>query len=633
MRKLIANRKLRAVGILAALTLLWAAPARGEAPKPLFQYYGVAKSEEEEKQLKPFPPQAFEGACGVAVDAKSNFYVSDYYHRAVDALSSARHYLTQIEKEDPEDGPCGLALDNAGALYVNNYHRNVVKFTPTAFPIGPGSAYGPGVVIDEHHPTGVAVDPLSGRVYVDDRTYIAVYEPGGAPVLDGEGQPLHIGEETLEDGYGIAYSSFEGTLGYLYVPDAATNTVKVYDPAISTSDPVEVIDGHENPTGGFVSLRDSAIAVDRKSGQIYVADLLLPEGYERPEAAIYAFAADGIYAGRLRYNVIDPMPPGLAIDNTTSIALGRIYVTTGNSAGASVYAYGPGSASTQSGACAPEGPCPAKVSEALMNSSSASGKAGKAAVRSEAAAAVDQPQARASAAITQRGTLRVKSEGSISPERLPRKGLSPIAVSVAGQISTTDGGEPPQLEALRIEINRHGHLDATGLPTCPYAKIATASSQRAMRACKSALVGKGSFTANIVLSGQEPYPTEGKLLVFNGEKHGKPVLYGQIYAARPFATSFVIVFSISKLAHGTYGTTLSADLPRALGNWGYLTGIDMRLSRHYGYEGKSHSFLSAGCPAPKGFSRIAFPFVRTTFSFAGVGRLSSTLTQECGVRG
>jgi hypothetical protein len=70
------------------------------------------------------------------------------------------------------------------------------------------------------------------------------------------------------------------------------------------------------------------------------------------------------------------------------------------------------------------------------------------------------------------------------------------------------------------------------------------------------------------LVGQEPYPTEGELLVFNGRKAGKPVLYGHIYAQRPFATSFVIVFGVRRLGKGTYGTALDAPLPKAMEAWG-----------------------------------------------------------------
>ena len=239
----------------------------------------------------------------------------------------------------------------------------------------------------------------------------------------------------------------------------------------------------------------------------------------------------------------------------------------------------------------------------------------------------------ASASVTQKGNLRVAVQGKLSPKQLPRKGAAPIAVSVGGEISTTDESLPPQLKSIRIELNRNGQLDYAGLPVCDYAKIQPASTSRALAGCRSSLVGEGSFSADITLAGQEPYPTQGKLVVFNGVRNGKPVLYGHFYSSRPFATSFVIVFKLSKLSHGTYGTVLDAPLPKAMDSWGRLTGLQMTLSRRYSVKGKPHSYLSSGCPAPKGISTVPFSLARTSFEFAGGVVVSSVLSSQCRARG
>lgn len=238
----------------------------------------------------------------------------------------------------------------------------------------------------------------------------------------------------------------------------------------------------------------------------------------------------------------------------------------------------------------------------------------------------------ARAETVQDGALRVKVVGGLSPKTLPRTGTAPVSVTVAGRITTTDDSPPPQLQTLRIEINRRGRIDSKGLPVCPYDRIQPASSARALASCRSALVGRGRFWANIVLSGQEPYPSQGQLLVFNGRLHGRPVLYGQIYAPKPFATSFVITFSVRRVHHGRFGTVLTASLPRALGNWGYVTAIRMNLSRRYVYRGRRHSYLSAGCPAPPGFPGASFALARTSFRFSGGADLATTLNRECAAR-
>jgi hypothetical protein len=238
----------------------------------------------------------------------------------------------------------------------------------------------------------------------------------------------------------------------------------------------------------------------------------------------------------------------------------------------------------------------------------------------------------AHAQTTQQGNLRVTVSGRLAPKKLPREGLAPISVSVGGQIATTDETLPPTLKTLRIELNRHGRLDYKGLPVCDYGRIQPGSSSHALAGCRSSLVGEGTFSADITLSGQEPYPTQGKLLVFNSTKGGKPVLYGHIYSAHPFATSFVIVFKVSQLKKGTYGVVLDAPLPKAMKSWGRLTGLSMTLDRRFNYKGTSHSYISSGCPAPKGFSGFPFPLARTSFAFAGGKQLSSVLTGECKVR-
>jgi len=239
----------------------------------------------------------------------------------------------------------------------------------------------------------------------------------------------------------------------------------------------------------------------------------------------------------------------------------------------------------------------------------------------------------AHAEIVQKGTLRVKVSGELKPRRLPRTGTAPIAVTVGGVVSTTDGSLAPQLKRIRIDLNRHGSLETTGLPRCKVAQIQPASTARALKACRRSLVGKGSFSVDVVLAGQEPYPTTGALLVFNGAYKGKPALLGQIYSAHPFANSFVIPFVIASRRGGRYGLTLTATLPSALTSWGHVTGLHMRLARRYRYRGKRRSLISSGCPAPKGFPGAVFTLARTTFSFQGGKRIGSGLTRSCTVRG
>lgn len=321
------------LGALCLAALAFAAPAQAAFDDPLFTYRPVYEPPPPPTiPTPPLPPPVgnFEGPCGLAVDAGGAFYVSDYYHHAVDRFSAGTNYLAQQAGVDPLDGPCGLALDSFGNLYVNNFHRNVVRLNT--------SLADPGTVIDSAHPTGVAVNPLTGMVFVNDRTHVAVYDSGGNELG-------RVGDGSLVDGYGLAFSAYPATAGRLYVPDADSDTVKVYESTpLGATAPVATINGSGTPNGHFVSLRNAAVAVDDETGEVYVADNLQPEYSERGETAIYVFDAAGVYEGRLKYSVENGLPPGLAVDNSGTETQGRVYVTSGATELGSVYAYRPHSA-------------------------------------------------------------------------------------------------------------------------------------------------------------------------------------------------------------------------------------------------------------------------------------------------
>lgn len=238
----------------------------------------------------------------------------------------------------------------------------------------------------------------------------------------------------------------------------------------------------------------------------------------------------------------------------------------------------------------------------------------------------------ARAVVVQAGGVRISVLSQVMPYRLPRTEPAPIAVFVAGHLSTADGGIPPQLQRMRIEVNRHGLLQSRGLPVCGVHQVQPATTERALANCGAALIGSGQFWAHIILPGQAPYPTKGRLLIFNGRRHGRPVLLAQIYTSHPFNSSFVIAFGIRRISRGAYGTELDASFPEALGSWGYLDRIKLTLQRKYGYRGRRLSYFNAACPAPAGANRAPFPLARVTFFFAERPELTATVNKTCGVK-
>ncbi len=247
-----------------------------------------------------------------------------------------------------------------------------------------------------------------------------------------------------------------------------------------------------------------------------------------------------------------------------------------------------------------------------------------------ALAAILIPQAKAE--LIQKGSVRVAVLGSLYPKRLPRHGTAPITVKIGGQISSTSKAGPPQLKEVSFAFNEGGKLDIKGLAKCRLGRINPSTSQEALQNCGSSLVGEGHFSANVLFPEQSPFPSEGKVLAFNGVLRGEPAIFAHIYGTEPVPTSYVLPLTIHH-QKGAFSTRLEGSLPAATGNWGYVTGLELKMGRTYTARGKHHSFLSAGCPAPEGFPGAIFPLVKTRFSFVGGKVLSATLNRDCKAKG
>ncbi len=238
----------------------------------------------------------------------------------------------------------------------------------------------------------------------------------------------------------------------------------------------------------------------------------------------------------------------------------------------------------------------------------------------------------ASAQPVEKNGVVVNFGGGIFPSTLPRSGAAPVSVQMEGKITTTSGAAPPKLLTISLAINKYGKIDPTGLPTCSAAKLNSVPSAVAKRSCGAALVGHGNVTTRVALPGQNPFATNGGLLAFNGKVGGKPAILAQVSSVAPQPLTYVLEFVVEK-THGQFGNTLVAKLPPIASGYGYISAFDMDLSRQFPFHGKTESFASADCPAPKGFTKASFSFAKANFEFEGGTNVSSTLVRECKVRG
>jgi DNA-binding beta-propeller fold protein YncE len=549
---------------------------------------------------RPATEGEIEGPCGLAIAPSGTVHLAEYYHRAVDlfgppSAGSPGQYLSQtiLPGTNPRfgvntlDAVCGLAFDSAGNLYGNEWHEGVVRLT------------GGEAAIDGGESTGVAVDSSSSRLYVDDRTYIAQY---ALPFSPGDEPLAKIGLGALGDSYGLAAAA-----GRVYAADAASQAVKVFEPATSLSTPVATIAGH------FNSLVDAALAVDPTNGHLLVVDNLQP-GFEHPKSAVLEFDSPAhayAFLGKLPGAPVDGGPSGIAVEPS-----GQLIVTDGNGELSNAFLYG-----------AYEGVA-GLSSQSAPSASGAGGESGSVPRVGgiEPTGGRLEPTAGASRA-GQHGGVRVDFEGELSPRTLPRHGQRPVVATVGAKIVVAPGRTPPQLRKVEIEINRHGRFAPNSLPACRLSQVQPATTSAALAACRRSLVGEGTFSARVLIPEQAPFPSSGKIYAFNGRWHGHPAILAHVYGTQPVPVSYTIPFELLP-QRGTYGTLLRASLPAVTGGSGYITGLSLSL----GQGPKARGYVTAGCPVPDSVGGAFFPFAHVSFSFAGKLTIASTLLRHCTAR-
>jgi hypothetical protein len=232
----------------------------------------------------------------------------------------------------------------------------------------------------------------------------------------------------------------------------------------------------------------------------------------------------------------------------------------------------------------------------------------------------------------QQGTLRVAFEAQLLPHALPRERNAPVTVRLSGAIRTTDGSTPPQLREISIAMNRAGVVSTKGLPSCRAPELQQTSTEAALAVCRSALVGRGSFAANVDFQGAPVFPARGTVLVFNSSTEKRPGLLLHLYGSSPVRAAFVLPFRIARKSGGRFGTVFTTHIPRIASDKGYVTDISLSIGRTYRYQGSRRSFISASCAAPAGFTSIPYELAKATFSFAGDQKLTTRLPGDCKVR-
>jgi hypothetical protein len=230
----------------------------------------------------------------------------------------------------------------------------------------------------------------------------------------------------------------------------------------------------------------------------------------------------------------------------------------------------------------------------------------------------------------QQGNLIVYLDGGLSPLKLPRDRLAPVAIHLAGGLRTADGGLLPRVTRVELGLPEEGVLSTVGLPTCSQRQLRDTTSAEALQACRGALVGSGRLQADVLLPNQRPFTIDAHLLAFNGRVRGRRAMILHSFARTP-PTVAVVPFILTHRP-GRFGLAMVADLPAAFGPWPRLAHFAMTLSRRYVYRGKSRSYISASCPIPPAYSAAIFSFARAGFRLAGGRQIGTGIARSCRAR-
>jgi len=231
----------------------------------------------------------------------------------------------------------------------------------------------------------------------------------------------------------------------------------------------------------------------------------------------------------------------------------------------------------------------------------------------------------------QKEGIRVRANAEFAPRTLPGNRLAPVTVQVGGRIEAVDGSAPPVLAKLSIAINRASRISVAGLPTCTAARLQQTTSHAALASCRPALVGNGSFAADVDFPEDHTVSVSGRALAFNARVGKRPGILLHFYVSSPVKAALILPLTITH-RKGELGTVLSAHVPTLAAGLGHITELHLKLGRRYSYRGERRGFLNARCAAPPGFTGGPFQLAELSLDFVGGKHVDGTIERACRVR-
>ena len=222
-------------------------------------------------------------------------------------------------------------------------------------------------------------------------------------------------------------------------------------------------------------------------------------------------------------------------------------------------------------------------------------------------------------------------EGTVTPTVLPRDRPTPAAIEVGFHAPRSQ--TPTRIAGISIGFSPSVAIDPEGLPTCEEGRIRSLSLDRARQVCGPALIGEGSFAARVSIPDMavDCFGCVGETLAFNSIDNGRPAILLDLEIGSPIPDSFSIVLAAAEPLAG-FPTAFAGTVPPFVSGYGYLQHLTLRLRRVFRVDGERRSYISAECPAPKGFRQVNFAFARLGYTPEGGPELGSRLVRRCSPR-
>jgi hypothetical protein len=236
--------------------------------------------------------------------------------------------------------------------------------------------------------------------------------------------------------------------------------------------------------------------------------------------------------------------------------------------------------------------------------------------------------------------------GGFVPIKLPRTEPAPITLSIGFESPQVEGSTP-DLGSIDLELSRHITFETAGLLSCSSDQLyATDTPQES---CPKSLVGHGSVTSEIRNPRGTTDTVTGHLLAFYALEGHRRLILARVETGEPLPLVYVIPFTIGK-AEGRFGTDLSVSTQamarlqgicarnpycfysphKLVGAYGQISSFEMSLHRTYRGERGPATFVSAVCPAPRGFRQVNLRLADVRLNYvSGPPPLSDALVRSC----